>query len=255
MFVVRDVNGVETFERVAQLPEFSLAFRSLTFFDVKGSGGDLALSSVSAGDVLSVNNAPSWWFEDAAPYDTSDFIVAQVQQRIQCPASCFVSPQGIQLSQYTLTADDIGRWIYLEGFTDSGNNGWAQILSYLGTVAQVSKVFTSDDAGSATFRVVQIDPAVSGQEPKYFPTKANNLQWKFQRGSTILCTGNGGATLRDGETTNLRFLTTRYTTLTPTAQASEDLFLITRQQVDDLQRAATQVQEAFTDLITHTIGP
>ena len=255
MFVVRDVNGAETFERVAQLTDFSLTFRELTLFDVRGTDGNLALSSVAAGDTLTINDAPSWWDEDAPPYDTSEFIVSQVRQRIQCDASCFVSPQGLQLSEYTLSPEDIGRWVYLEGFTDSGNNGWAQILSYLGTVAQVSKVFTSDDSGVAIFRVIQIDPVVSGLEPKFFPTKERNLRWKFQRGSTYLCAGTGGATLRSEDTTNTRFLSTRFTTMTPTAQAAEDLFLITRQQVDDLQRAATQVQEAFTDLITHTIGP
>jgi hypothetical protein len=255
MFVMRDVNGLETFERVATIQDFSLAYRTLTWFDIKGAGGNLVLAGAATGDKLTINDAPSWWYESDPPYDVMEFTVAQVIQRIQCDASCFVSPQGLQISQYTLTPEDIGRWVYLESFTDSGNNGWAQILSYLGTVAQVSKVFTSAGAGTAAFRVISIDPNGSGLEPKFFPTKENNLLWKFERGTSFLFSGDGGATLRNDFVPNTRFLTTRVTTVMPTAQAAEDLFRITRQQVDDLQRAATQVQEPFLDLITHTIGP
>lgn len=255
MFVVRDVNGVETFDRIALLTDLSLAYRPLTWFDVKGAGGDLVLSGVTAGDLLSITNAPSWWLEDTPPYNTTQFTVSQVLQRIQCSATCFVAPQGLQLTGYTLTPEDVGRWIYLDGFTNPGNNGWAQILSYLGSVAQVSKVFVSGDSGNASFRVVEINPFSSGIEPKFFPTKARNLDWVFYRGLTVLFSGNGGATLRVDSTPNAPFLSTRFTMLMPTAQSAEDLFLVTRQQVDALQRSATQVQEAFTDLITHTIGP
>ena len=255
MFVVRDVGGFETLERIAQLGDLSLKLQSLLWFDVRGANGYLALANSSTGDTLSITNAPSWWYEDSPPYQTTDFTISQVRVRIQRSATSTTSPQGLQLTNYLLSADDIGRWVYLEGFTDPGNNGWAQILSYLGNTARVSKVFTSNGSGTANFRVIEINPSAPGLEPKYFPTKVANLTWTIQSGATTVAVGDGGATLRVNGASDSRFLSTRFTTLTTTAQEAEDLFLVCRQQVDALQRASTQVQDTFTGLITHTIGP
>lgn len=257
MFVVRQVGGFETFERVATLLDVTnLPPCNIVCLDLRGVGGDVALASVVPGQTVGFTNPPSTWLTSEAPYTDTEFAVLARQTRASGgDASC--GPVGLVIPSYNFSPDDIGRWVYLSNFTDPGNNGWARIVSYLGNVAQVDRTFTSPGvSGNWAFYFVKIDPSAvpAGVEPKYFPTAAANLTWKLMQGATMLATGNSGVTFREPSSTPLS-LTTRFTQILPTAQAVEDLFLVSRQQVDALQRAATQNQTAFLNTITHTIGP
>lgn len=259
LFVVRNVGGFETFERVATpLDLNTLAPQSLVCFDIRGAGGDVALASVLPGDKLGVLNPPSTWIVDEPPYTDAEYTIGSRGIRAQ-GGNASVGPSGLTIPSYNFRPEDIGRWVYLSGFLPSGgSNGWAQILSYLGNVAQVDRVFTiNETGGSWAFYFLQTDPSAvpSGSEPQYLPTAASGLTWKLMRGpSTIVATGDGGVSYRQPQPNPLS-LASRFTYILPTAQALDDLFLVTRQQVDALQRALTLGQIQFLNTITHTIGP
>ena len=252
LFVVRDVGGFETFERIRTLTDI-LPVRQLVWFDARGVGGNVALINANTGDYLTITTPPEWWLESDPPYDAWVYKVSQVRSRYQGEARV-TGAHTVSLPGYSFSPEDVGRWVYLYNFANPSNAGWARILSFLGTVATVDKTFASNDIGAVDFRIIEVAPDAGLLEPHYFPTKTGNLAWKLTRDATLLATGTAGATMRDGDPAEL-FLTTRLTLLLRTPQQVEDLFVVCRAQVSQLQHAAARAQETFLDLITYTIGP
>lgn len=254
LFVVRNVGGFDSLERVATLQDLAALPQSeLQYFDVRGDNGASFFSSVLPGDTLQVSTPVAHWIQAQAPYTNQDFIVAEIPTRVQgTSASCFTGSQ-LQLPGYAFTNDDIGRWVLLSGFADSSNNGYAQVLSYAGSTARVNKVFTNGTGGAWAFPWVRVQSSFPGLEPRYFPTRERGLAWKLLRGGGVLATGTGGVTMREGNNSLVRSV--RNTTLAPTQDAALDLFDVVRHEVADLQRAASRNNTAFTVLITTTVGP
>lgn len=254
LFVVRNVGGFDSLERVATLQDFAaLPVSELKYFDVRGAGGDAFFLGLLLGDTLRITTSLPYWLQDQAPYTDQDFIVAQISNRVQgTSASCFVGSQ-LQLPGYTFTNDDVGRWVLLSGFTDGANNGYAQILGYTGLTARVNKTFTNDTGGAWAFPWIRVQDSFPGLEPRYFPTRERGLAWELRRGGAPVTAGNGGATMREIEAALVRSV--RNTTVAPTLDASLNLFDVVRHELADLQRAATRNNTAFTVLITTTVGP
>ena len=254
LFVVRNVGGFDSFERVATLQDFvALPASELKYFDVRGDAGDAFFLGLVLGDTLRILTSVPYWIQAETPYTDQDFIVAQVANRVQgTSASCFTGSQ-LQLPGYTFTNDDVGRWVLLSGFTDPTNNGYAQILGYTGGTARVNRTYTNDTGGAWAFPWIRVKDNFMGLEPRYFPTRERGLQWELRRGGALVATGTGGATMREIEAPLVRSV--RCTTLSPTLDAALDLFDVTRRQLADLQRAATRNNTAFTVLITTTVGP
>jgi hypothetical protein len=255
LFVGRAVEGYESLERAATLQDFAaLPVLELEYFDIRGNGGDSGLSSALFGDTLEITTSVPQWLQAQPPYDTQTFVVSQVAIRAQgSSARCLTNPQGLQLGSYVFTPTDVGRWVLLSGFTNPANNGWAQILSYVGNTAQVSRTFASTELiGNWQFPWLRIQTSFPGLEPRYFPSKERNLAWRITRGSTV-ASGTGGMTMRGAETSLFR--TVRFTTLAPSLQAATDLFEVIRQDVAALQRSASLSGTTFTTLITYTVGP
>jgi hypothetical protein len=254
LFVVRNVGGFDSFERIATLSDFAtLPVSELKYFDVRGAGGDSFFLGALPGDTLRITTSLPHWLQNQAPYTDQDFIIAQIANRVQgTAASCFTGSQ-LQLPGYTFTNDDIGRWVLLSGFANPANNGYAQILGYTGSTARVNKTFTNDTGGTWAFPWVRVQESFAGLEPRYFPTRERGLSWELRRGGALIAAGGGGATMREIEAPLVRSV--RNTTISPTLDAALDLFNVVRHEIANLQRAATRNNTAFTVLITTTVGP
>lgn len=254
LFVVRNVGGFDSLERVATLRDLAALPQSeLKYFDVRGANGDAFFLGLLLGDTLRITTSLPYWLQDQAPYTDQDFIVAQVANRVQgTSASCFAGSL-LQLPGYTFTNDDVGRWVLLNGFSNSANNGYAQILGYAGLTARVNKTFTNDTGGAWAFPWVRAQDSFPGLEPRYFPTRERALAWELRRGGSLVVSGDGGATMREVEQLLVRSV--RNTTVAPTLDAAHNLFDVVRHEIADLQRDATRNNTAFTILITTTVGP
>lgn len=254
LFVVRNVGGIDSLERVATLQDMAaLPASELKYFDIRGDNGAACFLGVLLGDTLRITSSLPYWLQAQAPYTNQDFIIAQIENRVQgTSASCFAGSL-LQLPGYSFTNDDIGRWVLLSGFADAGNNGYAQILGYTGLTARVNKTFTNGSGGVWAFPWMRIQHSSPGLEPRYFPTRERALSWELRRGGALVVSGTGGATMREVEAPLVRSV--RNTTLAPTLDAALDLFDVTRRQIADLQRAASRNNTAFTVLVTTTVGP
>lgn len=254
LYVVRDAGGYDILERVATLPDFeAIPVAELSYFEPRDNGAGDLLNAVLVGDVLRITSAPPQWLQTQAPYTNNDFIVSQVAKRVEgSGAKSFIGGQ-LQLPGYTFTQADVGRWVSLSDFTDSGNNGKFRITGYQGSTARVNTAFTNDTGGSWAFEWLKVQEAFGGLEPRYFPTQATGLAWELYRAGSPLMDGANGKTSR-GNTGPLS-RSRRYTYLAPSQDAAEKLFLVTRQQVAALQRAGTLNNTEFTVLITYTVGP
>lgn len=254
LFVVRNVGGFDSLERIATLRDFATLPQSeLKYFDVRGANGDAFFLGLLLGDTLRITTSLPYWLQAETPYTDQDFIVAQVPNRVQgTSASCFTGSL-LQLPGYTFTNDDVGRWVLLNGFSDPANNGFAQILGYAGLTAHVNKTFTNDTGGAWAFPWVRVQDNFPGLEPRYFPTRERALAWELRRGGSLVASGDGGATMREIEQPLVRSV--RNTIVAPTLDAALDLFDVVRHEVADLQRAASRTNTTFTILITTTVGP
>jgi len=255
MFVIRNVQGFDTLERVATLQDFaSLPVSELEWFDVRGIGGDALLGGALAGDTLRITTNLSYWIQEQVPYTDQDFTLTQLANRVQgASARCFTSG-AIQLPGYVFSDQDVGRWVRLSDFPTTGNNGWAQITSFVGGTAQTNRTFSANETnGSWAFPWLRIQSIFGGVEPRYFPTREQNLGWELRRSGSYLTAGTGGATARGVDAPLVRSV--RNTTLAPTLDAATDLFEVVRKDLMRLQQAATTNDTAFTVLITTTVGP
>lgn len=255
LYVMRNAGGYEVFERIATLVDLeALPVAELSYFEPRGAGGGDLLSLALAGDTLRIVSPPAHWIQTQAPYDSNDFIVSQVGVRVQGSGAKSFIGGLIQLPGYTFTQEDVGRWVTLSDFTASGNNGKFQILSQVGSSARVSGTFIANDTGgSYAFQWLEVEDSFPGLEPRYFPTKATGLAWHLRRGGGFVTLGESGVTARDTTSTLARSI--RCTVLAPSNDAAEKLFLVSRQQVAALQRAAAVNNTEFTVLITYTAGP
>jgi len=255
LYVMRNAGGYDVFERIATLVDLeAIPNAELSYFEPRGAGGGDLLSLALAGDVLRIVTPPAHWIQTQPPYDSNDFIISQVGIRVQgSSAKCFIGGL-IQLPGYTFTQEDVGRWVTLSGFTSSGNNGKFQILAQVGSSARVSTAFVSNETGgSYAFQWIEVEDSFPGLEPRYFPTRASGLAWHLRRSGAHITLGENGASTRN--TTNALARSVRCTVLSPSNDAAEKLFLVSRQQVAALQRAASINNTAFTVLITYTVGP
>lgn len=254
LYVVRDAGGYDILERVATLVDFeAIPVAELSYFEPRDTGGGDLLSNVLVGDTLRITTPPPHWLQTQAPYTDNDFIVSQVAKRVEgTGAKCFVGGQ-LQLPGYTFSQRDIGRWVSLSGFTNSGNNGKFRITGYLGATARVATSFVNETGGDYAFEWLKVKDDFVGLEPRYFPTRTDRLAWELRRAGTPLFAGENGASSRAN--TQALSRSVRYTALAPSLDAAEKLFLVSRQRIADLQRQAAVNNTEFTVLITYTVGP
>jgi len=251
LFLLRNTEGVESFERVATGTDFvSYPENELKYFEALHGGGGAVFSALP-GDTISFDPAIDFWLQADAPYDSCAFEVAAVETVASGGSSAAIAGNQVQLTGYTLTDADVGRWVKLSGFATTGYNVPVQILAYAGSVATVDAAITTNEAGGAwairRLRIVTaVDPA---QEPRYFPTRVANKPWRLTRGATLVGSGDHGATRRTTEAALFR--DRRVTTLEPSLDDALARFAVTRAAVATLQHAAEATDVAFAPRQTY----
>lgn len=258
LFVVDTSGPREVLRRVATPRDYEQYARAeCDIFEPKTtSTGYLPLSTAIAGDTLRIVQGPDYWLQTQAPYDTHDFLVGAVRLLASGgPPQTYIGNR-VSLPGRALSDADIGRWVRLLGFTTTGYNGWTQIVSYEGSVATVSRTFTTMETGTSwDFFEMKISDQISfGGEPRFFPTKQSNLSWQLLRGGVQIAAGTGGGVTRR-DTTSPVVRSVRWTELAPTPEGARALFSSTAAQLAALQRSAAAIGAEFTTLTTLTEGP
>lgn len=257
LFVVDGSGPRELLRRVASLRDFEALPRAeLRYLDVKtqGSAGRAFFDNVNLGDTLRFIGQPLHWIQPQSPYTDWDFVIDDVSYRVSGGVPSVTVGKNLILTGYTFTPEDVGRWVELRGFASSSYNGLAQIVSIRGNVAVVDKSFNTNESGSTwRFPWFRVSDASGGAEPRYFPTRADDLAWALVReGSTICAAGNGAATRR---ATGGLVRSVRFTELAPSLDAGADLFAATRAGLARLHAEATRSDAEFATLATVTEGP
>lgn len=257
LFVVRKLgDGAEALERVARLEDFVIVPEGhLAYLEAKGPYGGELYRNAAAGDTLVFPDTAaslSYWLEDSVPYSSNSYEVLRVTNRTQGTGPALYLDSKLILPGYTFTSSDVNRWVLLSGFLTSSYNGYAQILSYDGDVATINKATPVNESGTTwALPVVEINPdAGSGLEPKYFPTRAKNLNWQLWRSGVVVASDNGGETLRTDESALVR--TIRYTHVSPTQAGATALIKSVQAAAASLQRNALLNDTDITALITST---
>lgn len=262
LFLIRKSENIEFLERVCITSDFpNYQINNLIYFEPKGLNGDLLLNDMLPDDELifpdTLTGRLSYWLEDDAPYNTNSFKILQRTIRKQGTQPQILTGSKLILPGYHFTNNDIDRWVYLNGMATPSYNNFARIISFTGDTATINKPTTTNEAGSSwLFPVIEINPLVDSlTEPKFFPTKEQNLSWQLKRAGNLLLTNtNGGATLRQNEDLDI-FRVARFTSLMSNKNTALGLFGATRREVELLQKAAQDLNTNFTNLITSTYGP
>ncbi len=257
LFVLRNTLGRESFVRIATLQDLEqYPLNELRYFEARGTNGDAVVSQATAGDVLRFSdNSLLHWEQDEEPYDTRDFVVNAVYDRTTGSTPQILAGNSLLLPGYVFSSYDVGRWVYLSGFSTLDYNGYAQILSYAGDVATINKVTTTNEDGTAyAFRWIQVSDDVGvGLEPRYFPTKVENAGWQLLRsGASVTSNNSGGRTLR--ETEDQTYRSSRLTTLETTADFATKFMATCRSGISQLQ-ASGAVNGTTFSLTTTVYGP
>jgi len=255
LFLTRKTEELESLERVCTLLDFEkYPVKHLEFFEAKGNGGDSFLSIASPNDEIQIQNKDIWLQPSLPPYDTNNFTILNMINRSQgLTPKCYIS-NTIELPGYNFTNEDIGRWVNLSGFTTPAHNGLTRIKLVFGPTATVEKSFSGNETGTSwNFPVAQIKSNFVGLEPRYFPTKENNLSWRLLRSGAQIAIGASGLTERNQLEPLAR--TKRFTSVMPTLDAAIALMDVTANQVQRLQSEASLNNTAFTTIITRTFGP
>lgn len=261
VFVVRSVENTEYFERVAVLLDtVSLSENPLTRFDFKGVGGDAALAALRPYDVIRATGEETrHWLQTEAPYNDRDFTVYQISARKSGSASTMLSGGRLQLDGYTFSDDDIGRWVYLQGFVDNTSyNGYAKVLRYEGNTAYIDKTTTATETsgGGWYFYWAEIVVSSGGSvEPRYFPDKRAGITWRCLRdGSPIVdCSGDAGETYRSNPSLKL-FRSVRWTSIEATLQNALDFMASVVLGVRALQREADRNNGTDSAVVVTVVG-
>jgi hypothetical protein len=253
LFVIRTVEGHENLERVASVGDlYVLPVAELDRFDVVGNMAGELFDTAQPGDTLRITSERPYWTDGVAPYLDQDFTVLTPVVVATYSGTTAGANTTISVSGYRFVDADRNRWFKLSG--SASNDGWYQILSGAGSVVKVNRAFTGVDGGTIQFFHLQLDPGGPGVEPRYFPTREQNLRWELRRSAVALVSnGTGGRTLRGSSEELVRSV--RYTAVLPSMSDANNLFLVSRQQVAELQRAAEVDDTAFSALLTYTAGP
>lgn len=257
LFVVDTTGPREVLRRVATLKDFvALPQAELSYFEVRSLGvpGSEFFSYARAGDTLRITTQLPHWIQTQEPYADWDFIIEEVLYRATGVVPSVAVGHYLTLTGYTLTPDDVGRWLELRGFTSPSYNGMCQILGVEGDVAVVDKSFTTNETGN-TWRFPWVRVAAyptSGREPRYFPTRETNLAWSLVRsGSSVASADGGGVTSRGADVPTL-VRSVRYTELAPSLGAAADLLSATRANLARLSAEALRSGVEFETLTTVT---
>ncbi len=260
LFLVRNVLGRESFERVCSLTDIeAYPEDECIYFEARSSEGGAMLAGAAVGMTLSITgNGLLYWEQTDAPYNNRLFTVNAIETQSTGTLPVILTGNRLQLPGHTFTDSDIGRWVYLNGFTTTSYNGYTQILSFDGGTAIINKPTSSPEiAGTWAFKRIQIkaDLGVSAYEPRYFPTVTSNAPWTLLDGATVIASGtNGGVTSRfDAEATLVR--TARFTQLFPTQDGALAFMSAIRTIVADVQRSASISGGSFTAIIETVFGP
>lgn len=239
-FLIRNVSGRESFERVSLLTDLAAyEEKKLRFFEPKGVNGDLFFTRVSTGNALRVvGDTTAHWIQATTPYTNKAFTVNSGLLLRANGASPVMLPGGVvTLPGYTFSDEDVGRWFEFTGFSTSAFNGFCQIRSVRGNAAQTSKAsgVTETSAGGWFSYWVSIETNVGGGlEPRYFPTKTTNLPWELDYAPGSTQTGTGGVTHREATTSNL-YRSSRWTSIEPSLDAARNFMAVVQDGVRRLQ--------------------
>ncbi len=260
LFLLRNVMGRESFERVCTLTDIeSYDENECLYFDALGPSGGALLANAAAGMTLQITSPNLlYWIQTDAPYNNRDFIVNAVVTESSGSAPVILTGNRLQLPGHTFVDSDIGRWVFLTGFSTSDYNGYTQIISFEGGTAVINKpTSTLETGGSWIFKQIQIrfDLGVPSYEYRYFPTVASNAGWRLLDGLTVLASDpDGGSSHRFTRTDGL-IRSSRYTQLFPTEDGALSFMSAVRTVVAGVQRAASISGGTFTSIIQTVYGP
>lgn len=260
LFLVRNVLGIESFERVASLTDYAAyQERDAIYFEPRGSTGDQFLSQVQANDTLVFPGPETlFWEQTDSPYNDREFTVNNAVNRAAGSAPAFFTPQQLQLPGYSFTDEDIGRWVLLSGFSASALNGYAQILSYTGNTATINLgYFENQVGGTWAFPRAEIKTFPGGpQEPRWFPSIIRDAAWQHKRGGSVLSSDSNGGGFTSREDPDRPLVrTARWSDVLPTQQAALDFMSVVRTGVAQLQRDASVSNTTFQVVIQTVFGP
>lgn len=259
IFLIRNVGGRESFERVATLSDIAAYPQAnLRFFEPKGVDGDSFFALVHSGNTLRITgDSTLHWVQAAAPYTNRTFTVNSSTLLRANGASPIMMPGGIvTLPGYTFSDDDVGRWFEFSGFSTSGFNGFCQIRSVRGNTAQTNKssTYLETSAGGWFSYWVSIETnAGAGLEPRYFPTKVSGLSWELDYATGFTQTGTGGVTHREATTGGL-YRCARWTSIEPSLDAALNFMAAVQDGVRHLQ-AESDANSSGTDVVVVTDFP
>lgn len=258
-FLVRNVGGRESFERICTLQDITTYPRAdLKFFEAKGANGDQFYTLVRSGNPLRITgNSTLHWLQAGAPYTDRAFVVnSGLLLRANGPAP-IMSPGGIvTLPNYEFSNEDVGRWFEFSGFSTTALNGLCQIRSVRGNTAQTSKnAFSLETSAGGWFSYwVSIETnAGAGLEPRYFSTKTGGLPWELDYAAGSTQTGDGGVSHRETVTGNL-YRTSRWTSIEGSQDAALNFMTSVQDGIRRLQ-AESNVNNDGADVIVVTDFP
>lgn len=258
LFVIRNVEGRESFDRIADLTDFvNLSENLLKFFEPKGTYGNEILGQAVNGDLLRISGDSSvQWEQTGAPYNDREFAVYQVISREQGTGISLFVGGRILLTGYSFTNDDVGRWVLLSGFVTGAYNGYFQVVSVSGGMGQLNYAIPSSETSTGVwdFRWVEISQGADvSLEPKYFPQRKTGLTWALYRGLALVTSGTGGSSRRERYNEAL-FLSVRWTSVEPSLDAALGFMTFVQNGVKRLQAEADANSGTTGEIVVTTFG-
>ena len=265
LFVLSTQGPRETLARVARVQDLGvLPEAELRFFDVLGPGGDVVFAPAYTNgplgpfstDVLSFTSEDlPHWREALPPYTTGDFAVKRCAVKASGSNPLVRTGNRLILQGYRFTSSDVGRWVSLSGFTTATYNGLARIVWVDGDVAVIDKTVTSNEAGTSWLMPwieIETRPSLS-LEPRFFPTREQNIPWSLVRGGTVIASGaSGGYTSRGTDAALVR--SRRWTGIYATEVEATNAATVIRNGAYNLSAAAEVLDSGFLPLTTSTYG-
>lgn len=250
LFVITKSSLGESLVRVATLTDFvSYNLNELKYFECRGVNGNF-MHGALAGDILRVTPSVSYWLQAAAPYADCDFVVSGFET-VSGSSPQIMIGNYLQLSNYTFTDADVGRWFVLAGFATTAYNATAQVTAVVSPHTAViafydgTSVTTNETGTSWVKRRIVIQTNVSSTlEPRYFPTVERGIGWALERGGSTYMDGpTGESSRRDPRLVTFR--DRRVTSLLPSLDAAMNLVTTTKAAVAHLQAESDTNNTAF----------
>jgi hypothetical protein len=196
----------DLFGRIAEPEDFgTLTVNPVNAFEPRGLINTINPYTPQLGDKLYIDVMlkPQWLLttlinSDSYTKNSNGFMEFIVNQNISFggrqldDAPPAVAGQQVTVSNYVFTQTDVGRQLYLTGFTNLANNGPCQIRFVSGSTATTSKTFITElNTPAASWYYTHVEVA-----SPMFPRVEYMGSWELWRGGAPYMTGSNCVTKR-----------------------------------------------------------